>query len=238
MSSPANTPKPAAAPAGGGATASAAGGSAVRGPGAAKRGKPAPRRRVPAEERREDVLRVAAQVVARDGMHAASTAEIAKAAGMSHAYLFRLFPTKEELLLEVARRCCVTMREQMIGAGEDATAAGEEPLAAMGARWIELLDDRTLLQVSLQSISAAQAMPALGAQLREAWELIITDIERVSGASTDEVRAFVAEGMLLKVISGLGAEQSPWVERLHGGPLPCGPAEVAKILDDEVLSGG
>ncbi len=207
-------------------------------PAARRSNKPAPRKRVPAEERREDVLRVAAEVVARDGMHAASTAEIAKAAGMSHAYLFRLFPTKEELLLEVARRCCVTMRDDMIGAGEAARAAGEDPLAAMGARWIELLDDRTLLQVSLQSISAAQAMPALGEQLREAWELIVADIERVSGASTDDVRAFVAEGMLLKVISGLGAEQSPWVERLHGGPLPCGAAEVARVLDEEVLTSG
>ncbi|MBJ7473148.1 MAG: TetR family transcriptional regulator, partial [Solirubrobacteraceae bacterium] len=44
----------------------------------------APRKRVPAEERREDVLAIAAQVVARDGMHAASTAEIARLAGMSH----------------------------------------------------------------------------------------------------------------------------------------------------------
>lgn len=185
--------------------------------------KPAPRKRVPAEERREDVLSVAAQVVARDGMHAASTAEIARLSGMSHAYLFRLFPTKEDLLLEVARRCCVTMREEMVGAGEKANAAGEDPLVAMGLRWAELLEDRTLLQVSLQSISAAQVMPALGAQLRDAWELIVTDIERISGADVDEVRGFIAQGMLLKIISGLGAEQSPWVERLHHGPLPCTP---------------
>lgn len=202
----------------------------------AKRGgKPAPRKRVPADERREDVLRVAAEVVARDGMHAASTAEVARLAGMSHAYLFRLYPTKEALLLEVARRGCITMREEMIGAGERARISGEDPLAAMGARWIELLEDRTLLQVSLQSISAAQAMPALGVQLREAWEQIVVDIERVSGAPVDDVRAFIAEGMLLKIISGLGAEQSPWVERLHGGPLPCTPAQVGKVLDEAVL---
>jgi AcrR family transcriptional regulator len=195
-------------------------------PVAAKATKPVPRKRVPAEERREDVLSIAAQVVARDGMHAASTAEIARLSGMSHAYLFRLFPTKEDLLLEVARRCCVTMRQEMIGAGETAKAAGEDPLAAMGLRWLELLEDRVLLQVSLQSISAAHGMPALGAQLRDSWELIVTDIERVSEAPVDEVRAFIAEGMLLKIISGLGAEQAPWVERLHHGPLPCTPEEM------------
>ena len=71
-------------------------------------GRPTPRKRVPAEERREDVLRVAAEVIARDGMHAASTAEIAKRAGISHAYLFRLFPTKDELLLAVSHRCVIT----------------------------------------------------------------------------------------------------------------------------------
>ncbi|MBJ7473187.1 MAG: TetR/AcrR family transcriptional regulator, partial [Solirubrobacteraceae bacterium] len=166
------------------------------------------------------------------GMHAASTAEIARLAGMSHAYLFRLFPTKEELLLEVARRCSVRMREEMVGAGETATAAGEDPLVAMGLRWVELLEDRTLLQVSLQSISAAQAIPELGEQLRAAWELLVTDIERISGAGTDEVRAFIAQGMLLKIISGLGAEQAPWVERLHDGPLPCTPETMRDGLEE------
>lgn len=201
-----------------------------------RKAKAAPRKRVPAEERREDVLAVAAEVVARDGMHAAGTAEIAKRAGISHAYLFRLFPTKEELLLAVAREACARMRREMVEAGEVARAAGEDPLVAMGLRWMQLLEDRTLLQVSLQSISAARSMPVLGEQLREAWELIVTDIERIAApeADRDAVRAFIAEGMLLKIIGGLGAEESPWVVRLHDGPLPCTPERMQEGIDESI----
>lgn len=186
--------------------------------------KPVPKKRVPAEERRLEVLQRAAEVVGRDGMHAASTAEIAKRSGISHAYLFRLFPTKEELLIAVALENGRRMHEGMTEAGERAVQVGEDPLMAMGERWVSLLEDRTLLQVMLQGISGSRSMPALGERLREQWETLVTDIERLSGANEDEVRAFIAEGMLLLVVSGLGAERAPWVERLHGGPLPCEPA--------------
>lgn len=183
--------------------------------------RPAPRKRVPAEERREDVLRVAAEVIARDGMHAASTAEIAKRAGISHAYLFRLFPKKEDLLLAVSHRCGDAMHQAMIGAGERAKARGEDPLVAMGIEWTNQLTDHTNLLVSMQSITASRSIPELGDRLREAWGEVVDDIARLSGGSPDEVRAFVAQGMLLQVISALGAEESDWATWLHHGPLPC-----------------
>lgn len=183
--------------------------------------RPAPRKRVPAEERREDVLRVAAEVIARDGMHAASTAEIAKRAGISHAYLFRLFPKKEDLLLAVSHRCGDVMHQAMIRAGERAKARGEDPLVAMGMEWTSQLTDHTNLLVSLQSITASRSIPELGDRLRTAWGEVVDDIARISGGSPDEVRAFVAQGMLLQVISALGAEESPWATWLHHGPLPC-----------------
>lgn len=202
--------------------------SAAKAPGAKSstaRGskKPAPRKRVPAEERREDVLRVAAEVIALDGMHAASTATIAKNSGISHAYLFRLFPTKEELLCAVAAENCRVIRERMVAAGEAAKVSGEDPLIAMGMAWRELLTDRTLLQVNLQGISAASNSKPIGDVMRAGWEKVVVEIERISGAGPDEARAFVAQGTLFLVISGLGAEESAWATRLHDGPLPCGP---------------
>jgi AcrR family transcriptional regulator len=184
--------------------------------------RPAPRKRVPAEERREDVLRVAAEVIARDGMHAASTAEIAKRAGISHAYLFRLFPKKEDLLLAVSHRCGDAMHQAMIHAGERAKALGEDPLVAMAAEWTNQLSDHTNLLVSLQSITASRSIPELGDRLRTAWGEVVDDIARLSGGSPAEVRAFIAQGMLLQVIAALGAEQSEWATWLHEGPLPCG----------------
>ncbi len=184
-----------------------------------------PRKRVPAEERREDVLRVAADVIARDGMHAASTAEIAKRAGISHAYLFRLFPTKEDLLLAVSHRCGDAMHQGMVKAGERAKARGEDPMIAMAVEWTNQLSDSTNLLVSLQSITASRSIPELGDRLRDAWGEVVADIARLTGGTPDEVRAFVAQGMLLQVISALGAEESEWASWLHNGPLPCTPDE-------------
>ncbi len=189
--------------------------------------KPVARKRVPAQERREEVLAAAAEVIAVDGMNGASTAAIAKKSGISHAYLFRLFPTKEELLCAVARENGRVINQRMIGEGEAAKARGEDVLAAMGAAWIELLRDRTLLQVNLHGISASKSLDSVGAVMREQWEKMVVDIERVSGATPDEARAFVAEGTLLLVISGLGAEESTWATRLHDGPLPCAPDKLS-----------
>lgn len=188
--------------------------------------KPAPRKRVPAEERREQVLVVAAEVIARDGMHAASTAEIAKKSGISHAYLFRLFPTKDELLVAVALQNAHGIRLGMVRAGERARARGEQPLVDMAQEFQDMLGDRTRLQVMLQSISAAASIPALGDRLRAEWEGIVEDIERLSGAGPDDTRAFMAQGMLLMTITGLGAQEATWVERLHHGPLPCDPGQI------------
>ena len=57
-----------------------------------------------AEERREDVLAAARQEFARRGYYGTPTTDIAKAAGISQAYLFRLFPTKEELFVGCVER--------------------------------------------------------------------------------------------------------------------------------------
>lgn len=173
---------------------------------------------------------MACEVIARDGMHAASTAEIAKAAGISHAYLFRIFPTKEELQIAVAGTCGDQMLTQMVGAGEAARARGEDPMPPMGQAFQDFLADRTSLRVSLQAISAAESIPALGEALRASWEHVISELERVSGAEPAELRAFIAEGMLLKIIAGLGAENADWVVRLYGSPLPCKIADVLQTL--------
>ncbi|MGH3166071.1 MAG: TetR/AcrR family transcriptional regulator, partial [Trebonia sp.] len=71
---------------------------------------PAPRERTSprllstADERREDVLRAAMKVVGTRGLYGTPTLEIANAAGISQAYLFRLFPTKLGLFLAVVER--------------------------------------------------------------------------------------------------------------------------------------
>ena len=61
-----------------------------------------------AEERREAVLDAATHEFAVKGFHGASTEDIARAAGISQPYLFRLFGSKKELYLAAFARCEAT----------------------------------------------------------------------------------------------------------------------------------
>ncbi len=49
--------------------------------------------------RRETIVAAAATEFALHGLHGASTVRIAQRAGISHAYVFRFFPTKRDLFL-------------------------------------------------------------------------------------------------------------------------------------------
>ena len=66
----------------------------------------APTRRKSADERREELLTVAMERFADGGYHGTSTEVIARDAGISHPYLFRLFRTKKELFLACDERAC------------------------------------------------------------------------------------------------------------------------------------
>src|SRR5690349_9761123 len=98
-----------------------------------------PRTLSTAEERRETILEAAARVFAARGLHGTPTTEVAKAAGISHAYLFRLFPTKAELFAALTQRVNDRIYDTMARAAADAKAGGEEPLMAMGKAYVGLL---------------------------------------------------------------------------------------------------
>src|SRR5215213_10076451 len=101
-----------------------------------------------ADQRREAVFAAAATEFARAGFHGASTDKIAKAAGISQPYLFRLFGTKKELYLATTR----LKMEQVYQAFERASRgkSGREALDAMGDAYSGLIEDRERLQLMLQ----------------------------------------------------------------------------------------
>lgn len=74
-----------------------------------------------AEERRETVLRTAIRAFASRGYFGTTTSEVAKAAGISQAYVYRLFPNKEALFVAVVEHCFVRVRASL-----EAGAAGAE----------------------------------------------------------------------------------------------------------------
>ena len=107
-----------------------------------------------ADERREAVLEAAAREFSRKGLHGASTDAIAKAAGISQPYLFRLFGTKKELYLATTSR----KMEETYQVFERASRgkSGQEALHAMGEAYTGLIEDRERLQLMLQCFAGCE----------------------------------------------------------------------------------
>jgi AcrR family transcriptional regulator len=169
--------------------------------------------RISADERREILVEVASEEFAKRGLHGTPTQDIADRAGISHAYLFRLFPTKTDLFVAVTERCFQRVTEAFAKAAEG-TEPGEERLHAMGQAYVELLADRTRLLVQLQSYSACDE-PRVRKAVQRGWEELYSFVERESRVGGEELRAFFATGMLLTVAaaSDLFSADPKWTER-------------------------
>jgi AcrR family transcriptional regulator len=172
-----------------------------------------------AEQRRVTVLEAALVEFAERGLHGASTDRIARRAGISQPYLFRLFRTKKELYVASVERC---LREtldsfQRASAGLE----GEDALRAMGAAYEQLLDDRTMLRAQLQAYAACDD-PEIRKGVRRGFGEIMAHVERASGASPEEIARWFATGMLLNVAAAMDLQHArePWAQRLLAGLLP------------------
>src|SRR3954451_9273035 len=103
-----------------------------------------PRSRKSAEERREDILAIAVPHFGEGGYRGTSTEAIARDAGISQPYLFRLFRTKKELLLACHGRACEKILEVFRRAAADADPG--QKMEPMGHAYLhELLPDRHAL---------------------------------------------------------------------------------------------
>ena len=170
-----------------------------------------------AEERREAVLDAAQAEFAARGLHGASTETIAKAAGISQPYVFRLFGTKKELFKATVARCMRETLETFQRAAEG--KRGEDALDAMGSVYVtDLIADRTRLKAQLEAYSACDD-PEICQVVRDGFGDLVAYVERVSGLPPERVSAFFAQGMLINVMAAMGLKDSdePWARRLIEG---------------------
>src|SRR3954449_238574 len=169
------------------------------------------------EERREEILDAALAVFARQGLHAASTEEIARRAGISQPYVFRLFGTKKELFMAVVARCFRQTLQGFQAAAEG--RRGEDALKAIGERYREALEsNRAFLLAQMQSYVACED-PDICQVVRDGYGDLVTYVERISGGDSETVATFFAKGMLLNVMASmhLANPTEPWAIRLLEG---------------------
>jgi AcrR family transcriptional regulator len=174
-----------------------------------------------AEQRREAVLEAARHEFARRGLHGASTDAIARSAGISQPYLFRLFGTKKDLFLAVNDMCFQRTLDLFRSAASG--TSGEDALDAIGAAYAELIEsDRSMLQGQLQAYSAAVMDDDVRASVARGYGRLVDYVETVSGADRRTVAMFFATGMLMNVLAAmdysiLEEPKGSWVSRLAEG---------------------
>ena len=79
-----------------------------------------------------------------------NTTEVAKQAGISQAYVYRLFPNKEALFVAVVEHCFARVRGCLKQAMAEADgAAAPAVLAAMGEAYAKLIVDKDLVLLQL-----------------------------------------------------------------------------------------
>ena len=158
------------------------------------------RTRSTAEDRREAVIDAAIEEFSTAGYHGASTAAIAKRAGISQPYIYALFPDKESLFLTCHGRVCQRIRHAFVAAARG-TEPGEARREAMGQAYVELLQARRELLLQLQAFAAA-GDPKLRPAIREGFVGVMDEIRRLLGDPA-EAASFAATGMLLNILTAL-----------------------------------
>jgi AcrR family transcriptional regulator len=175
---------------------------------------------MPAAERRELVLGVAVAEFARHGLAGTSTEEVARQAGISQPYLFRLFPTKKALFIALVERCFQRVYDTFTAAAGDLT--GDEALMAMADAYELLLEDRTMLLLQMQAYAACDD-PEVRDLTRAGFKRLWEQVERLTGLPFQTVVDFFAIGMLMNVAAAmdLPSVDERWTSWCPKNGQPC-----------------
>jgi AcrR family transcriptional regulator len=161
-----------------------------------------------AEERRESVIRAATTEFARGGYHGTSTEAIARRVGVSQPYLFRLFPGKKAIFLAAAERCVEDTIRTFAEASEG--LEGEEALHAMANAYTKVIaerPERLMMQMQMYVAVAAAEQEGdreFGESVRAGWMRLWDTVHLPLGADVGETTTFLAYGMLINCLVGMG----------------------------------
>lgn len=158
----------------------------------------APRRRMPAGQRQQQVLEAGVAAFAEGGYAGTTTDQVARRAGVSQPYVVRMFGGKQPLFLAVHAHVLGRV-EAAFRAAAAGLEPGDDPMAALGQAYVELIADHDLLRVMQHGFVAA-GDPALGPVMRAGLVGIYRLIRELTGAGPEEARDFLAHGMLINTL--------------------------------------
>jgi AcrR family transcriptional regulator len=165
------------------------------------------------QERRQQLLQAATRAFARRGYFGASTALIAKEAGVSQPYIIQVFGTKEALFLEVLERAGDIIVSQMESIGLDTF-----DLSRFTAAFRRTVLEESVMSVLQQGFAASAAVPAVGAYVRDLLAGMYGVLIEHANASPEEARDYLARGLLINTVLAMGYQEHshhhPWVQPL------------------------
>ncbi|GAA3862067.1 TetR/AcrR family transcriptional regulator [Leifsonia kafniensis] len=172
-----------------------------------------------AEARMPIVTASAVREFARGGLHGTTIADVAREAGISPAYVFKLFPGKERLFVAALDDCFEQIVEALgVGADSATDQSPDTVLYAMGGTYAELIRDRTLLMLQVHAQSAAD-VAEIGEALRAGIARVTTFAKTRSGGTDEAVQRFIAYGQLCHLIVTARIDEIPdeWALLLSHG---------------------
>ncbi|MDO5031678.1 TetR/AcrR family transcriptional regulator [Corynebacterium sp.] len=156
------------------------------------------------QERRAQLLRIAAEEFAAHGPANASIDEIAERAGISQAYVFRIFGTKKALFLELLDVAFERMAEGLHNAAAGTT--GTEAFDRMGPKYMSMLEDHTMLRLQLHGIASATD-EEIREHTRAGFATIWRTIHAATGADDVAIKAFLGYGFLMTASTSLRLDE-------------------------------
>lgn len=156
-----------------------------------------------AEARRRAVVSATVSAFAERGRRT-TIAEVASAAGISPAYVFKLFPRKESLFAAAIDAVHARILDELRrGARHAADQSPDAVLAAMRDAYASLLREPDVLRLLVHAQSAI-AVPEVGAAYRRGLARVTEYVVSRSGAPDADVQAFLAFAQLSQLIATLG----------------------------------
>jgi AcrR family transcriptional regulator len=156
--------------------------------------------RMGADERRGLVVKAALTEFARSGFAGTSTEAVAKRAGISQPYVFRLFATKKDLFLAVINSCYDRIYNAFLAAADG--KVGVDAMLAMGMEYGVLLQDRELLLAQMHAYAACDD-PEIREATRTGYRRLWLLVQRATGLPEEEIVRFFATGMLINVAAAM-----------------------------------
>lgn len=172
-----------------------------------------------AEDQRVRIVAMAVEIFARSGYRATPITDVAKAADVSTAYVFRLFESKLGLFVAVVDDCYDRVAAAMAAAGQgSATSDPTAKLEAMSLAYIDLIRDPSLIAVQVHAQSACD-VPEIRDAVRRGIAKVVRTMSVESGADDVSVQMALAYGQLchLVVQVGIGDVDASWARIIDRG---------------------